>query len=100
MPSLYEEPESQISQAIGDAMPPTDYGIKTKIIDTSLYSIFLLSSSELANETCQVLLVEHPPAKKPASFLLPLEITTAATKTEMLKKVAAAVEAHYIETKH
>lgn len=94
MPSLYEEPQNTMNQA------SEQHDIKTKIIDTSLYSVFLLSSSQPAIDSCQALLVEHLPAKKPATHVLPLEITTASTKTEILKKVAAAVEAHYTKAEH
>ncbi|MCJ1907662.1 hypothetical protein [Planococcus ruber] len=100
MPTRDENHEMKLSQAIDALEPDQAQDVRTKIIDTSLYSVFLLSSSDSMNEACQVLLVEHVPAKEPKAFVLPLEIKTSATKTEILKKAAAAVELHFTEPHH
>lgn len=96
MTSLYEEPESAAIQST-DISETHSYDVKDKIIDTGLYSVFLLSSSDSITDACQVLLVEHPPAKQATDYILPLKITKASTKTEILKKVADAVEKHYTD---
>lgn len=100
MPTRDENHDTKVSRAIDALALNQEQDVRTKIIDTSLYSVFLLSSSDSINESCQVLLVEHIPAKEPAAFVLPLEIKTSATKTEILKKVAAAVETHFTEPHH
>ncbi|UJF26772.1 hypothetical protein [Planococcus sp. 107-1] len=100
MPTRDENHDTKVSRAIDALALNQEQDVRTKIIDTSLYSVFLISSSDSRNESCQVLLVEHTPAKEPVAFVLTLEIKTSATKTEILKKVAAAVETHFIEPNH
>lgn len=100
MPRRDENHDTKVSLAIDALALRQEQDVRSKIIDTSLYSVFLIPSSDSRNESCQALLVEHIPAKEPEAFVLPLEIKTSATKTEILKKVAAAVETHFTEPNH
>ena len=67
---------------------------KKTIMETSLYTIYLISAKKQTTANDEVLLLEHLPAKEPAAHLLPIKIKESATTTETMQKIVEAVHAH------
>lgn len=74
-----------------------DYQIKKTIIETELYSIYLLSSNDRFNVRDRVLLIEHPPAQRPSAQFLAMELKKELTTTEFIKDIREVVEKHFAQ---
>ena len=75
------------------------YTIKKKIMENSLYSVYIISAEEAATAMDEVLLLEHPPAQKPFAHRLAIENLGVSTATELMKKIVDAVGLHFERNK-
>ncbi|RAZ81375.1 hypothetical protein [Planococcus halotolerans] len=69
--------------------------IRDKIMETNLYSVYVLSSAKSEKAPHEAVLIEHPPASEPKAFLLPVKITALTTKMERNQKIMEAVQEHF-----
>lgn len=66
-----------------------------KIMETGLYSVYLLSPIGSTRPSRRVVLIEHPPAQEPIAHVLPITILGTAPQAETNRKIMEAVEAHF-----
>lgn len=66
-----------------------------KVMETSLYSVYLLSSFGSTRQSRRVVLIEHAPAQEPIAHVLPITILGTAPQAETNRKIMQAVEAHF-----
>ncbi|RLQ84925.1 hypothetical protein [Planomicrobium sp. Y74] len=64
-------------------------------METSLYSVYIVTAKGQATANDEVLLVEHPPAKEPSAHFLPIKINESATTSKISKEVTEAVHTHF-----
>ncbi|MFD1861998.1 hypothetical protein [Planococcus chinensis] len=67
------------------------YHIKKKVMETMLYSVYIITAIEKGAFSDKVLLVRHPPAAAPTSCVLPVELEESETMTESIQKITAAL---------
>lgn len=67
------------------------YHIKKKVMETMLYTIYIISTKEEGKFSDRVLLINHLPAAEHTSSLMPVELQESETMNEMVKKIVAAL---------
>lgn len=73
------------------------YSVKKPIMNTNLYSVYLISEEEKPKTKDKVLLIEHLPAKEPSAHLLPVKIKESSSKKEIMQEIVAAVNHHFAQ---
>jgi hypothetical protein len=73
------------------------YNIKRVLLKNNLYSVYLISTNEQKNTLDKVLLIDHPPAKKPTAHLLAVAIEEHETTAALMRKIVDAVQSHFAE---
>ncbi|MGO1057725.1 hypothetical protein ACTL32_01210 [Planococcus sp. FY231025] len=71
------------------------YHIKKKVMETMLYTIYIISTKEEGKFSDRVLLINHPPAEEPSSCLMPVELQESETMNEKMKKIVAALHSEF-----
>ncbi|MFD1032499.1 hypothetical protein [Metaplanococcus flavidus] len=89
--------EKILKQAMDSKGFDQKYSVEQLIMNTTLYSVYLVSESEHPGAKDAVLLIEHLPANEPTAHLLPVQIRESASKTETIKKITDAVEHHFAQ---
>ncbi|WP_084243608.1 hypothetical protein [Planomicrobium okeanokoites] len=90
--------ENTLEDILNKAQLDSTREIKDKIMETNLYSVYVLSSTKSDKEPYEAVLIEHPPASEPEAHLLPVKITALTTKKERNQKVMEAVQDHFAKT--
>lgn len=67
------------------------YHIKKKVMETMLYSVYIIAAAEAGPFSDKVLLVHHPPAAEPTSSVMPVELDESETMTQTIQKITAAL---------
>lgn len=67
------------------------YHIKKKVMETMLYTVYIIATDEKEKFSDRVLLINHPPAAEQTSSLMPVELQESETMNEMVKKIVAAL---------
>ena len=94
---VFEEGKNRLVQSMKLIGMDQKYSVKKTIMETSLYTIYLISAKKQTLANDEVLLLEHLPAKEPAAHLLPIKIKESATTTETMQKIVEAVHAHFAQ---
>lgn len=89
--------ENRLKRALEANGLDTKYSAKKLIMDTTLYSVYLLSENEKPKAEDKVLLIEHPPAQESAAHLLPVKIKESSSKKETMQEIVAAVNDHFAQ---
>jgi hypothetical protein len=71
------------------------YSVQKTIMETGLYSVYLLSSNDQPHAMDQVLLIEHPPAQEPSAHLLSLQTRKRLTTSELMEEIVESLEIHF-----
>lgn len=84
-----------ITQIIDIDGSDVSYSIQKTIMETGLYSVYLVSLENQPNATDQVLLIEHPPAQGPSKHLLSLVPNKPLSTSELMSEIVEALNAHF-----
>lgn len=98
MPSSHDGRKSTLEDILNKAQLDSNREIKDKIMETNLYSVYVLSSTKSDKEPYEAVLIEHPPASEPETHLLPVKITALTTKMERNQKIMEAVQDYFAKT--
>ncbi|HSI67331.1 MAG TPA: hypothetical protein VK947_07945 [Planococcus sp. (in: firmicutes)] len=71
-----------ITDKIQEAFP-----IRKTILETVLYSVYLVPAAEGSQEGDDILLIEHPPAQEPTTCIWSNKNLLKLTKTEMIREI-------------
>lgn len=93
--ALSEEDTNAVVQSMSLRELHQKYIIKKRIMENSLYSVYIISAEEAATAMDEALLIEHPPAQKPSAHRLAIENPGACTTTELMKKIVDAVGLYF-----
>ncbi|MDN7246282.1 hypothetical protein [Planococcus shenhongbingii] len=86
--------EDKVLRVMSECGLDGDYHVKKTIMETGLYSLYLLSSNDRSRVGDQVLFMEHLPAQRPSAHFLAIEVKKASTTNEWIKEIREAVEKH------
>lgn len=90
--SPQNEPDlSRIRELDADTLG-TEFPVGRTIVETMLYSAFLVPVDGTEGPPYDVLVIEHPPATERSAFLWCRRIQGNGTKMEMVKEITEAIE--------
>lgn len=92
MAASMEENELSAALALMNIDLEHPYRIKKKVMETMLYSIYIISTNEKEKFSDRVLLIHHPPAAECTSCLMPIELQESETTNEIMKKIVGAIQ--------
>ncbi|TWT13225.1 hypothetical protein [Planomicrobium sp. CPCC 101079] len=90
-----EHPQHDIVQVMDICGVSISYNVQRTIMKTGLYSVYLISLANQPNSIGEVLLIEHPPARAPSKYLLPLKSSKPLTTSELMNEIVETLEAHF-----
>ncbi|TWT14304.1 hypothetical protein [Planomicrobium sp. CPCC 101079] len=74
-----------------------DYKVLKTILETGLYSVYLVSSTDRFDLRNKVMVIDHPPAQKPSTHFLAIEIKDTSTTYELMEEISTVVENHFAQ---
>ncbi|QHJ70086.1 hypothetical protein [Planococcus halotolerans] len=92
--------ENRLKHALEARGLDNKYSAVKLIMDTSLYSVYLLSENEKPKAEDKILLIEHLPAQESSAHLLPVRFKKTSSKKETMQEIVAAVNAHFAQNEH
>lgn len=87
--------EKMLMRALEEKNLATKYSDEKLIMNTSLYSVYLLSEKENSRSGDKVLLIEHLPAQESSAHLLPVKIKETSSKKEIMQEIVTAVNDYF-----
>ncbi|MDN7242178.1 hypothetical protein QWY14_10230 [Planococcus sp. N028] len=87
--------QDKILQVKGINGLDTRYSVQKTIMETGLYSVYLLSQNDRPHAMDEVLLIEHPPAQEPSAHFLTLRTSKPLTTSELMEEIVEAIDAHF-----
>lgn len=91
MAASMEDNDTTAALAAINAQCEHPYHIKKKVMETMLYTVYIIATDEKEKFSDRVLLINHPPAAAHTSSLMPVELQESETMNEMVKKIVAAL---------
>jgi hypothetical protein len=74
-------------QSMSLSMLKQNYHIRKVIVETAIYSIYLIPSNDEEQES-DILLIEHPPAEEPSAMIWPNKNLRNCSKMEMVREIS------------
>ncbi|MFC4713413.1 hypothetical protein [Planococcus dechangensis] len=93
MSSLNEKDLSRIEELDPDTLGE-DFPVRRVIVETTLYSAYLVPADGTEGPPYNILVIEHPPAKAVSAFLWCRRIQGTGTKMEAVREISDAIEHH------
>ncbi|TWT00117.1 hypothetical protein [Planomicrobium sp. CPCC 101079] len=87
--------QDKILHIMGISGLDNSYNVQKTIMETGLYSVYLLSKNNQPQALDEVLLVEHPPAKAPSAQFLTLRTRKPQTTSELMHEIVEALALYF-----
>lgn len=99
MSSLNERDLSCIDELDPDTLGE-DFPVRRVIVETTLYSAYLVPAEGTEGPPYNILVIEHPPATAVSAFLWCRRVQGTGTKMETVREISEAIEHHRQRRNH